>query len=220
MSCFFNFNLTSQIRKRPWSPYSLHIKKGGKVSRDSKLGCHCSTERALEMAWGGRRTSDQLVPKHYEAAKLGEVAGSLQLALFGPKWDIFTCILAQQGSAPRAEKGASACRKGHQSQWKCVYHLEKSLRVGGQRGAPKLFTPRSQQHQLISPWYVICIFADAFSVTTVLVPCSNVKKPHWIALLHWQNLGFLMDHANQLWGQTSPAALTLPKTQRCFKESI
>lgn len=75
-------------------PLLSAYKEAGKVSRDSKLGCHCSTERALEMAWGGRRTSDQLVPKQYEAAKLGEVSGSLQLALFGPKWDTFTCILA------------------------------------------------------------------------------------------------------------------------------
>lgn len=36
-----------------------------------------------EVAWGGRRTSDQLVPKQYEATKLGEVIGSLQLAHFG-----------------------------------------------------------------------------------------------------------------------------------------
>lgn len=76
----------------------------------------------------------------------------------------------------------------------------------GQRGALKLFAPRSEEHQLISPWYGVCIFADAFSVTTILVPCSNVEKPHWIALLHWQKLGFPMDHANHLWGQTNPAS--------------
>lgn len=36
--------------------------------------------RHREVAWGGRRTSEQFIPKRHEAAKLGEVAGSLQLS--------------------------------------------------------------------------------------------------------------------------------------------
>lgn len=89
---------------------SAYKEREGQQGQQTRLPLHYR-ERP-EVAWRGRRTSEWLVPKQYEAAKLGEVAGSLQLALFGPKWDAFTCNLTQQSSAPRAVKGASVCRKG------------------------------------------------------------------------------------------------------------
>lgn len=71
--------------------------------------CHCSTERAQK----GLEEEEHLnIPKQFEAAEPEEEAGSLQLALSHSKLDAFTWILAQQGSASRAEKGVAVCRKG------------------------------------------------------------------------------------------------------------
>lgn len=95
--------------------------------------------------------------------------------------------------------------------------MEKSLHAKGLRETLKLFASISEEHQIIFPRYGKYPFADAFSVTTILFACSNVKKTHWIAVFHWHNLGFLVGHTNHLWGQTNPAALMWTKTEM-FRE--
>lgn len=96
--------------------------------------------------------------------------------------------------------------------------MEKSLHVKGLRETLKLFASISKEHQIIFPRYGKYPFADAFSVTIILFPCSNVKKTHWIAVFHWYNLGFVVGHTNHLWGQTNPAALMWTKTETFQEE--
>ena len=116
----------------------LSAYKEGEGQQGQQTGLPLQHRESPEVTWGGRRTSKWLVPKQYEAAKLGEAAGSLQLALFGPKWDAFTCILAQQGSAPRAEKGASVCRKRPPEPVKVRVSLGKVPMCGRPKRRPEI----------------------------------------------------------------------------------
>lgn len=84
------------------------------------------------------------------------------------------------------------CAGKDQSLWKCLHYMEKSLHVKDLREALKLFASTSKEYQIIFPRHGKYPFADAFSATTILVPCTNVEKTHWIAVFHWHNLGFLV----------------------------
>lgn len=55
---------------------SLSAYKEGESQQGQQTGLTLRHRESPEVACGGRRTSEQLVPKQYEAAKLGEVAGS------------------------------------------------------------------------------------------------------------------------------------------------
>lgn len=76
--------------------------------------------------------------KKYEAAKLAEVAGSLQLVLLGPKWYTSTYVLTQQNSADRAKKEISAQKKAPPESMEVHLPLGKVPTCGRTKTSPEL----------------------------------------------------------------------------------